>query len=555
MDRDGNSLHRVTDAARAARTLAGAGVLALDRPDRLLRAGLALRRWGPTPAAGYAAAARRTPGATAIDDEAGTLSFLEVHERTNALARGLREAGVTEGRAVAILARNHRGFVEAAVACAKLGADAVHLNPAFAAPQLAAVLARERPAALIHDEEFTAVVAATATATGAATGTATGTARPRFVARSGGPPGATGGAPTLEQLIAAGDRRELRPPSRPGRVVILTSGTTGTPKGAARRQPPSLAPAAALLSRIPLRAREPTLIAAPLFHAWGLAHFTLGLALSSTLVLRRRFDAADTLAALDRTGATALVVVPVMLQRILELLDGGGAAPGGAGRLRVIAVSGSALPGGLAARAMDRFGEVVYNLYGSTEVAWVTVAGPADLRAAPGTAGTPPPGTTVRLYDDAGRPVGPGETGRIFVANELLFDGYTGGGSKPVIDGLMGTGDVGHLDRAGRLFVDGREDEMIVSGGENVFPAEVEDLLARHPLVAEAAVIGVADDRFGRRLAAFVVAVSGSGLAEEEVRRHVREHLAGYKVPRDVVFVAELPRTATGKVRKRDLYP
>ncbi len=333
-------------------------------------------------------------------------------------------------------------------------------------------------------------------------------------------------------------------------MVILTSGTTGTPKGAARRQPDSLGPAAALLSKIPLRAREPTMIAAPMFHSWGFAHFTLALALSSTLVLRRKFDPVETLSAVERSGATALVVVPVMLQRMLD-----SARPGDhdLSRLRVIAASGSALPGELAERTMDRFGEILYNLYGSTEVAWVTIATPADLRAAPGTAGRPPRGTTVRLYDERDRPVGRGESGRIFVVNELLFDGYTGGGSKAVIDGLMSTGDVGHLDDGGRLFVDGRDDEMIVSGGENVFPREVEDLLAGHPEIEEAAVVGVDDERFGQRLKAFVVRSSGSGLDEEAVKRHVKENLAGYKVPREVAFLDELPRNATGKVVKREL--
>jgi fatty-acyl-CoA synthase len=202
---------------------------------------------------------------------------------------------------------------------------------------------------------------------------------------------------------------------------------------------------------------------------------------------------------------------------------------------------------------MDRFGDVLYNLYGSTEVAWATIATPEDLRAAPGTAGRPPFGTIVKLYDDQGHEVPQGETGRIFVGNELVFDGYTGGGGKDVINGLMSTGDVGHLDEGGRLFVDGRDDEMIVSGGENVFPREVEDLLSHHEHVDEAAVIGVEDDKFGQRLRAFVV-LSGDGAAsEDELKAYVKANLASYKVPRDIVFLQELPRNATGKVLKREL--
>ena len=334
--------------------------------------------------------------------------------------------------------------------------------------------------------------------------------------------------------------------------MILTSGTTGAPKGATRRQPASLDPAAALLASIPLRARERTLIAAPLFHSWGFAHLVLAIALGSTLVLRRRFDAEATLQAIDDHGATALVVVPVMLQRMLEL-GGKAIARHDLGALRVIAASGSALPGELATRVMDAFGDVLYNLYGSTEVAWATVATPQDLRLAPGTAGRPVRGTVVRLYDDAGREVAAGEPGRIFVGNDMVFEGYTGGGGKPMRQGLLASGDIGHFDDEGRLFVDGRVDEMIVSGGENVFPREVEDLVARLDGVADVAVIGVDDERFGQRLVAFVVLSPGATLSARDVQDHVRRSLASFKVPRDVVFVRELPRTETGKVLKRAL--
>jgi fatty-acyl-CoA synthase len=524
------------------RTLARAGVARPARPDRLVRTVLALRRFGPTPAAGYAASATRYPLAPAVHDEAGTLTFGEVHARTNALARHWRAQGIGEGDGIAVLCRNHRGFVDAAVACAKVGARAIYLNTQFAAPQLADVCRREDPKAVVFDAEFAGLLGEAAAG------------RLRYVAwpeddRTGAPPPAD---PTLEQVMAATDASDVEPPRERGGVTILTSGTTGTPKGASRHQPRTLDPAAALLSRIPLRAREPTLIAAPLFHSWGFAHFTLGLALSTTLVLRRRFDPEDTLAALARYRCTTLIVVPVMLQRLLDLrperIRQHDLSP-----LRVIAVSGSALPGDLALRVMDAFGDVLYNVYGSTEIAWATIATPGDLREAPDTAGRPPHGTTLRLYDEQDREVPTGAPGRIFVANELQFEGYTGGGGKEVLDGLMASGDVGHLDGAGRLFVDGRDDEMIVSGGENVFPHEVEDLLSRHPGVADAACVGVADERWGQRLVAFVVRAPGSALTEEDVQAHVRDELARFKVPREVRFLDELPRNATGKVVKRFL--
>ena len=532
-------LDTLSTKAFTVRTLIECGMFAPTRPDKAVRALKAVKEWGATPAAGYTASAIRYPEDVSIIDELGSLTFGEIHRRTNALAHAWSDDGIVEGDGVAILCRNHRGFVEATVACSKLGVHALFLNTAFAGPQLAEVCEREQPRAIVYDEEFAALISAAARD------------RRRYVAwnDSGTAPA---GAELLEALIERGDPSDVVVPAARGRIVILTSGTTGTPKGANRRQPATLDPVAGLVAMIPLKARERTLIAAPLFHAWGLAQFILGIGLSSTLVLRRRFDAEDTLRAIDEHGVTALVVVPVMLQRILELgpkvvrrYD--------AGSLRVIAASGSALPGALATNVMDTFGDVLYNLYGSTEVAWATIATPADLRAAPGTAGRPPRGTVVRLYDAGEREVGPGETGRIFVGNELCFAGYTGGGGKAVVDGLTSSGDVGHFDAAGRLFVDGRDDEMIVSGGENVFPREVEDTLARLEGVAEVAAIGVEDADFGQRLRAYVVRWEGATVTEQDVKAHVKANLARFKVPRDVVFLDELPRNATGKVVKREL--
>jgi len=529
---------RALNTLRSVHALGATGILRPQRPDRMARTLLALQRWGPTPAAGYTASAIRYPDAVAVIDDLGTLTFAEVHRRSNGLAHALADAGIGEGDGVAVMCRNHRGFIETTVACSKLGAHALYLNTAFAGPQITEVMTREKPVALVYDEEFAELVSEG------------GRRRKRFIAwhEGEGKPA----DPLLEDLIGGGDSSDVVPPAERGRVVILTSGTTGTPKGASRKQPESLQPAAALFSRIPLRARERTMIAAPMFHSWGFAHFTLGLALSSTLVLRRRFDPEDTLSATAQHECTTLAVVPVMLQRILELPEES-IARYDLRSLRVIAASGSALPGELALKVMDAFGEVLYNLYGSTEVAWATIAGPADLRAAPGSAGRPPLGTVVKILDENGQERKAGETGRIFVANEMLFEGYTGGGNKDLVGNLMSTGDVGHFDAAGRLYVDGRDDEMIVSGGENVFPREVEDLLSGLPGVDEAAVIGVDDEQFGQRLKAFVVRGNGAKLSEADVKSHVKSNLARYKVPREVEFLSELPRNATGKVLKKDL--
>ncbi len=529
---------QVTNTLQSLVTLTEAGVIRIERPDRTLRTALNLIRWGVTPAAGYESSAARYPDQVALIDELGQLTFREISERTNALAHALADDGVNEGDNVAIMARNHRGFVDAVVACSKLGAHALFLNTSFSGPQLTDVADREKPKAIIYDEEFAEVLEEA------------GHRRRRYVAWA--EPEAETNDETLESLIERGDPAGVVPPKEAGKAVILTSGTTGTPKGASRSQPKSLDPVAALLSRIPLKAREKTMIAAPLFHAWGFAHFTLGMGLASTIVLKRKFDEEATLSLTAQHGCTALVVVPVMLQRILELpdevLDRYDLSS-----VKAVPVSGSALPGDLSDRWMDHFGDNLYNLYGSTEVAWATIATPKDLREAPGTSGLAPRGTVVKIHDDEGKPVEKGETGRIFVGNDLQFEGYTGGGNKDVIDGLMSSGDVGHFDDAGRLFIDGRDDDMIVSGGENVFPQEVEDLLSSHDSIKEAAVFGVDDEKFGQRLKAVVVTKGSKKISEDEVQKYVKSNLAGFKVPRDVEFIDELPRTSTGKVLKREL--
>ena len=525
------------DAAFQLRVFTEVGIVRPIRPDKLARVAERYIRWGAAPALGSTANAITHPNDAAIVDQAGTLTWEETHRRSNALARALRDEGVGLGDGVAIMCRNHRYFIEATMACSKLGAVALYLNTAFAGPQLADVLERESPAALIYDQEFTELLADSAR-----------TLR-RYVAWE-----SVEGTDerTVEQLISGAHGEDLDAPAEHGRYIILTSGTTGTPKGAQRSQPEGLGALAALLSKIPRRTEETAMIAAPLFHSWGFLHFILSLPTAATMVLRPKFDPEDTLRAVAEHRARVLAVVPVMMQRILAL-------PGEVKRrydlssLEVTAASGSALPGELATNWMDEFGDNLYNLYGSTEVAWATIATPEDMRAAPGTAGRPPRGTVIRIVDEDANDLPPGETGRIFIGNQLAFEGYTGGGDKEHLGDLLASGDVGHFDDEGRLFIDGRDDEMIVSGGENVFPREVEDLLSDHEGVVEAAAIGVEDEEFGQRLRAFVVKEDGSEVNEEDLRNHVKSNLARYKVPREIVFVDELPRNATGKVLKREL--
>ena len=513
-----------------------AGMLGPERPSRTVAVFRALDRLGPIGGA-IAIAGIKHADRIGLIDELGSLTFGELDARSDALACALRARGAGEGDTIGILCRNHRGFLDITFAVAKLGGRALYLNTDFAGPQLHDVCVREQVALLVHDEEYDDLVAPI---------------EPRLGTLLGWTEG-PGGDDALQTLIAAHAGQVAPPPARRSAVVLLTSGTTGTPKGAPRHQGRSLAPIGAILSKVPFKAREATHVAAPMFHALGFAETIVAVGLGSTLIVERRFKPERALESVARHRATALIVVPVMLQRIVNLLE---AEPGrhDTSSLRIVLVAGAQLEAELARRSLRVLGDKIYNFYGSTEVAWATFATPEDLRAAPGCVGRAPFGTVVRLFDAEGRALeGPGRTGRIFVGNGFAFEGYTGGGHKEQIDGLMSTGDVGHFDVDGRLFVDGRDDDMIVSGGENLFPGEVEGLLITHEAVEEAAVIGVEDADFGKRLAAFVVLRPGATMSEDEVREFVRRNLARYKVPRDVTFIDELPRNPTGKVLKREL--
>ncbi|CRK55038.1 Long-chain-fatty-acid--CoA ligase [Alloactinosynnema sp. L-07] len=527
---------KVPTVVRSVDVMRRAGLVPLARPDHVVKSMIAVRQLGPIAGAAKVAATRDHRAIGLVDD-LGPLTFRQLDTRSNALARALAHRGVSDRSVIALLARDHRGAVDTMLAAGKLGARLLLMNTGFAKPQLADVAMREGVTVFIHDQEFTDLA------------TALPDSIPRFIAWVDD---VEAGSRTIEELIANTDDRPVAVPSEPGGMVLLTSGTTGTPKGAPRQVRSPLA-AAQFLDRIPLRSGETTMLGAPLFHGTGLSQFIISFALGSAVVMRRRFDPEETLRAIQDNKATALVVVPTMLQRIVDL------GPEVLARydtssLRILFTAGSALSPELGNRATKAFGDVVHNLYGSTEVAVATVATPQDWREAPGTVGRPPVGCVVRLYDNTGRRITqPDVTGRVFVGSGLSFGGYTDGRHKDIIDGLLSIGDVGHFDAEGRLFIDGRDDDMIVSGGENVFPVEVENLLVEYPGVTEAAVIGVQDPEFGQRLKAYVAVDPGASVGADELREHVKANLARFKVPREVVFLPELPRNATGKVLRNRL--
>jgi fatty-acyl-CoA synthase len=531
-------VERVTDEAYFAAVCIRSGLVGPELPHKLAQMLLAFERHGLL-AGAVTIGAIRNGDRVAMRDERGDVTYKELDERTNALANAWRDKGLKPGDGVAILVRNHRGFLDAVFAAAKCGAKIILLNTSFAGPQIREVADREGTDLLVYDDEYADVLKGVDPRYG----------RWRAWIDEGSP---TDADETLDWLIASNSTKGPPRAGKAPKIVILTSGTTGTPKGAPRDEPKSLGIIGGLLSKVPFRARETTELAVPLFHALGFASMALGLALGSTLVVRRRFDPEVTLDSIQDNECTALVVVPVMLQRILDL-GADKVEQRDLSSLKVIFVSGSAVGPELVKRTLKAFGPVLYNMYGSTEIAYVTIAGPDDLKQEPGSVGKVVRGTVVKILDEDGKEIEQGASGRIFVGNSAQMEGYTGGENKEIIEGLMSSGDVGHFDKDRRLFIDGRDDEMIVSGGENVFPGEVEECLAAHEAVEEVSVIGVDDEKFGQRLKAFVVVRDGKDVSEDDLKGYVKDNLANYKTPREVVFLDELPRNPTGKVLKREL--
>lgn len=508
---------------RTLAVLARAGALrpGVPRPAhaRVLRQAL---RGSPNLAVQVALHAVARPGAPAVIDDRGVLSWRELDERVSRLANVLAEA--PDGP-VAVLLRNSREFVEAQLAAGRAGRPALLLNTWFAADEVASVVDEHRPGVIVADAELAPSL--------------TGLPRdlPRVLA---GPDG------DYEAVLAAASAQAPKLPNN-ARIVILTSGTTGRPKGAERTSSmEALGHLAGFLERVPLRSNDRVLIAPPLFHAFGQLLLSANLVLGGTVVLPRRFDPHRVVELARTHHVTALGLVPVMLHRLAEVQ---GDLPG----LHAVVVSGSPLPEHLREVAALRFGQVLYDLYGSTETGWVTIATPEDLRRRPGTVGRPGRGTAVLVVDEQDRPVPPGQPGRVYVRTGGEFEGYTGGEQRARLGDAVDTGDAGWLDEHGYLHLIGRADDTVITGGENVHPSEVEAVLDRHPELSESAVVGVPDAEYGQALAAFIVPRGGVAPDTEALRGFVRERLAGYKVPKHVVAVEELPRNATGKVLKRVL--
>jgi acyl-CoA synthetase (AMP-forming)/AMP-acid ligase II len=530
----------VREQLSQARVIARSGLLGPLRPDKYVRMAGAIRRQGLTGMTGASLAAARRPEGVALVDERGAMTWGELEQHTDALAAALVPYVEDGAGRIGLLARNHRGFVESLVAAGKLGADVVLLNTAFSGPQLTDLLGREHVDVLIYDQEYAAALAEL----------------PDGPVHVIAWEEESTEALTLDRLVSEHLGHRPPPSTSTPHVVLLTSGTTGAPKGAKRGTSGGAGDLVAIIERVPWHAEDTVVVAAPMFHAWGFGCLVLATTMANTIVMRRHFDPEQTLAMAARHRAEGMAVVPVMLERIVGLPDEVKRRyPLPA--LRFVTASGSAMEPTALTAFMDTFGDVVYSNYNATEAGAIATATPKDLRADPRSAGRPVRGCEVRILGDEGQELPTGEVGQIAVLNTTPFEGYTqahdGKSTKDHLDGYMLTGDLGRLDAAGRLRVEGRVDDMIISGGENVYPAEVEAVLGAHPDVTEAAVIGVPDEKFGQRLMAYVVLRRGADTDPQQLRSHVRDQLANYKVPREVVVLDELPRNASGKVVKKEL--
>ncbi|WP_181697831.1 AMP-binding protein [Nocardia sp. GTS18] len=539
--------HSVRQWCSAIPAVLASGMLAPVGPRKAAALARSFHQYGPTPAMLLSATAIRHPDKVAIIDDTGQLTYRQLQQRAEAIAAALYAACPVPPKSVGIICRNHRGFAEAMAAGAQLGAELIFINTELPAAQLHAILARHNPDVLIYDAEYADTVQETNF--------------PGLRVLAWREPDADlAGLPTLDDLAT---RSHPKPPRvrHAVKLTLLTSGTTGLAKGVPRAVKPTAIVLLTLtaMAHLRLRSTDRVLVAPPMFHGFGLVALLGPLALGATAICRRRFDAATALDDIARHRVTVVMAVPVMLQRLLAV-PGLAESRSARSSLRVMVTGAAPISPTTVSKLIETFGPILINGYGSTEAGLVTIAAPADLVAAPDTIGRTSLGVSVRILRADRTEAAPGEIGEIFVRSGLEYTGYTPDptakvSTKEVIDRHVSTGDMGHFDGERRLFIDGRADDMIVSGGENVFPGEVEDRLAAHPDITDAVVIGVPDAEFGQVLNAFIVLAPGAAaLGEDALKQHVREGLERYKVPKRFVVLDEIPRNASGKVLRAKLH-
>ena len=526
-----------------ARVLYQTGILGDVSPKGAVAAVRTLARGAGGPSAIFRVHAAGHPDRVAFKFDGRSFTYAEIDSRIDRLATGLRRRGFRKGDAAVLMLKNRPECIEIGAAMSRIGGAGVAVSWRSTPAELAYVVSNSGARAIFFDVEMWPIVE-------------TAHAQCSKVAADAlfSVGGTIADKTTTDELMAQAADGELS--EQEGAVIIYTSGTTGRPKGAVRNfGSGQLEGFFAFIGETPMRVDDRHLAVCPLYHSTGLGFTGMSLALGATIVILREFEAEEFLRAIDREKITTTAIVPTMLHRLMAL-------PDEVFRrydlrsLRAVFCGGAQLPSTLAARALDRLGPVLFNFYGATETGLVTVASPDDLRACPGTIGRAVPGAEIRLLGESGREVRMGEVGELYTRNSMLVSGYHGdeaATASSLRDGFFSVGDLATVDSEGRFQIVGRQRDMVISGGVNVYPAEVEAAIETHASVAQVAVIGIADEEWGERLRAFVVRRPGCDVDAPTLRAWCRDRLSGAKVPKEYVFLDALPANPTGKILKREL--
>jgi fatty-acyl-CoA synthase len=500
--------------------------------------------------------AANTPDREALVEygEPGTaprrLTWGELDAMINRTAHALVARGVTGGDRVALMLPNGIEYLVAQQALMRIGCTAVQIGYRLKAAEIAYILANAEPKATIVAAAFASAMA-----------------EARAEANVGGgvlvvgplrPDEAIAGGEDYARAIAGepGDAPPKVSGADGGGVMVYTSGTTGKPKGATRKfKQTGLDAVADMVQQVGMRHDDRHLCVCPLYHSAAPAFVQIMLSFGATVVLMNHFEPEAALALIQREQITCSMMVPTMLVRmcalpkpVRERYD--------TSSLRWIMSGAAPLSTETARQVGDQFGRVLWNFYGATETGLVTLAGPDDHVARPGTIGRKLRGNQIRLLAEDGTEAPVGAVGEFYARNSMLIAGYhknADATSSAQKDGYFSVGDLARVDADGFYYLESRKHDMVISGGVNIYPREIEDHLNTHPSILEVAVVGVPDPEWGETLKAFVVLRQGMSITESELAEYCKAALADYKRPRKVAFLDELPRNPTGKVLKREL--
>lgn len=488
------------------------------------------------------------PNKTALLFEGKRTTYAELNRRVNRLANTLTGLGVVKGDKVAVLLHNRPEYMEIVFALAKLGVVVVPSNYRLAPPEVEYIVNNSDSRLIFTEEDCLGQVEPVLPAL-----ERIGPAQ-CIMLDEGGP----AGMPAYEAFLARASDAEpgVEVEETDSFYIGYTSGTTGFPKGSVFSHKTRVMRTLLYTIIYGLRPDDLQLVVAPLYHAAPFAFALMELYIGGTLEIMRDFEPPAVLAAIEKARATSAFFVPTMYHDILSL-PAAERARYDVSSMRVLVTGGAPLAPHLKGEIVSYFGNAgLFEFYGGTETGMVTIMRPEDQLARPESVGKAIFGTRVRLLDDAGAEVPQGEVGELFMRGPITFDCYykEPEATRDVLrDGWLTIGDLARRDEEGYYYIVDRKRDMIVSGGANIYPAEIEKVLCAHPKVEDVAVFGVPDDRWGESVKAVVVLRPGQQASPEEFREYCRGHLASYKIPSSVDFVQEVPRTPSGKILKRDL--